>query len=203
MASSRGVCYVAYGDAARREARESIESLRQHNPGLAVRVIGEEVKGAVCIPFPREDAGGRWAKLNLDYLSPFEHTLYLDADTRVQGDLSAGFQLLDDGFELAITASTKQGLSVLGNAPVEDREATFDAWQCRSLLGLQAGMFYFRRCPQMEMLFALWRQEWERFRDQDQPALLRALLRAPVKLWLLGRPFNGGELVEHLFGRAR
>ena len=195
--------YVAYGEKARAEAYLSIESLRATNPALPVRVIGEPVRTAECIPFPREDAGGRWGKLNADLLSPFEQALYLDADTRVHGDLSAGFQVLDDGFDLVICPSTKQGQSVMGHANAEDRNATFEALGCREILGLQAGVFYFKKGEAVRRLFAAWREEWERFRNQDQPALLRALDRVPVRVHLFGNEWNGGSLVQHLFGRAR
>lgn len=194
---------MAYGVNARRGCRESIESLRRHCPGLSVRVIGERAKGARCIEFESTDSSGRWAKLNLDSISPFEQTLYLDADTRVHGDLSAGFRILEDGYDLVIAPSTKQGADVMGHANGEDRRATFDAVGCIEPLGLQAGVFYFARNSRTLALFAAWREEWERFRYLDQPALIRALHRAPVRLWLLSNEFNGGSVVEHLFGRAR
>ncbi len=203
MGGSRGVCYVAYGEKARKEVRASLETLREHNAGLPVRVVGEAVKYARHIPFERRDRGGRWAKLNLDLLSPFASTLYLDADTRVHGDLSVGFQALDDGFDLVICPSKRQGADVVGHAGQEDRLATFDALGCRKILGLQAGVFWFQKGEPISRLFAAWRQEWERFQGQDQPALLRALDRVPVRLWLMSSELNGGRVVEHLFGRAR
>ena len=70
-------------------------------------------------------------------------------------------------------------------------------------LMLNTGVMWFRRTPRTERLWQTWREEWLRFQEHDQGALLRALGPTPVALWLLGRPFNGGEVVEHLFGRAR
>lgn len=197
--------YVAYGDAARRECRESIESLRGCNPGLPVLVVGEPVKGARCLPFPRRDTGGRWAKLNADSLSPWPQTIYLDADTRVKADLSAGFRALERGWDLVIAPSARQGGDVLGNCPAEDREASFDALGTWEVLGLQAGVFFVAWNARTRALFAAWRAEWERFGATDQAALLRALWRVPVRLWLLGPDWNGagGAVIEHRFGRAR
>ena len=202
--ATAGVIYVAYGAKARAEAAESIASLRGHND-LPVAVIGERVDGAHHIPFERVDAGGRWAKLNIDLLSPWPQALYLDADTRVAGDLSAGFSALADGWDVVIAPSTKQGPVVMGHANSEDRLATFEALECREILGLQAGVFYFARNERSRDLFAAWREEWARWRNQDQPALLRALERVPVKLWILGWDWNsaGGSIVDHKFGRAR
>lgn len=205
--AGRGVCIVAYGANARAAAAQSIASLREHSD-LQVRVIGERSQPddpdqVEWFPCPQVDAGGRWAKLSLDSLSPFEHTLYLDADTRVRGKLGAGFEILEAGWDVVLTASTRQGPDVMGHAPLGDRNATFEAIGCREILGLQAGVMYFARNERTAALFAAWRKEWQLMRYLDQPALLRALYRVPVRLWLLGRPFNGGELVEHLFGRAR
>lgn len=197
------MCIVAYGGNARGQAAEAVSSLARTNVLPAV-VVGEKpVEGAEHRVWPQVDAGGRWAKLNLDSLSPFGHTLYLDADTRVRGDLLPGFEILSDGWDLVLTPSTRQGVDVMGHAPAADRNATFEAIGCREILGLQAGVIYFARNERTAALFAAWREEWQLMRYLDQPALIRALNRVPVRLWLLGRPFNGGEVIEHLFGRAR
>jgi len=69
-------------------------------------------------------------------------------------------------------------------------------------LQLQGGMFFYHkeRCTQF---FKLWREEWKHWKQQDQGALVRALYKIPLRIYLLGYPWNGGELIEHLFGRAR
>lgn len=187
---------MAYGERAIAEAGHSRASLARVHPELPVLVIGPET----C---PQRDAGGRWAKLNLDTLSPFEQTLYLDADTRVRGDLSAGFRILADGYDLALAFSMRQGSDVLGNCGLPDRSATFEELACRDLLGLQAGVMFFQKGEAVSRLFSTWCEEWGRFRAMDQAALLRALARVPVRVWLLGRAWNGGELIEHRFGAAR
>ena len=48
-----------------------------------------------------------------------------------------------------------------------------------------------------------WHEEWLRFGDEDQAAFLRALNRVPLKIWLLGYPWNGGAIIEHRFGACR
>ncbi len=201
----KGACIVAYGTAACREARGCIASLRRYNPDLPVVTVGEPVKGATCIPFRRRDPGGRWAKLNLETLSPFDHTLYMDADIRVRADVTVPFGILDDDYDLVMALSPRQGENVLGNCPQPDREATFRAAGTPAVLGLQAGVMWFAKGEAIGALFAAWRAEWERFSMMDQAALLRALLRAPVRLWILGAPWNsaGGAVIDHRFGAAR
>jgi hypothetical protein len=201
---SRGVVYVAYGPAAYREAIASIESLRRHND-LPVAVIGERVAYTQHIPFVDPGPGARRAKLNIDRLTPVDQTLYLDGETRVRGDLTAGFDILADGWDLVIAPSGRQGHDVLGHLPERDRAFTLGYLENDEPLNLQAGAFFFQKYDATADLFANWRREYNRFQGQDQGALLRALKRSPVKVWILGQAWNSqqGELVQHLFGKAR
>lgn len=199
----QGVIYVAYGQAAKREAAASIRSLREHC-ALPVAVVGERVKGADCqLAFDEPGPGARWAKLNLDRLSPFGQAVYVDADTRVRGDLGAGFEILAAGWDVAIAASGRQGPDVMGHMAEGERELTLTELG-HEPLQLQAGLFFFNR-ETVGGLFAAWRGEWMRFRGQDQGALLRALRRCPARVWVLGGVWNraGGEVVDHRFGAVK
>jgi hypothetical protein len=141
--------------------------------------------------------------VNLDTLSPYELTLYIDADTRVNGSVTAGFELLESGFDMAIAPSVNQGgTSLMWHIGSDDRRATLDAIGNPLPLQLQAGVMFFNRLT-CAPLFRAWREEWLKFENQDQGALLRALHRCPVKIALLGRDWNDGKLIEHHFGRAR
>jgi len=202
---TRGVLYVAYGETARREAAASIKKLPA---GLPVCVVGEQPligNDLYHVPFSEPGPGARRAKLNMDRLTPFDFTLYLDADTRPVGDVSPGFDMLADGWELVLAHSGRQGHDVIGNVKAGERLATFEAIGNMEPLGLQAGVIFFRKCETVERLFAAWRDEWETTRDQDQGALLRALARVPARIWILGLPWNSerGEVVKHLFGRVK
>jgi hypothetical protein len=198
------VIYVAYGWNARHEAVEAIKSLRRHND-LPVAVVSDKpLEDEMHIYAPDADQGGRLAKLSLDRLSPFEYTAYLDADTRVHGDLSAGFAVLAGGWDMALAPSKLQGTEALENCGYQDRVLTLgDLGPLR--LAWQAGVLFWRRCEAMGRLFAAWREEWGKFKDKDQGALLRALARVPVRVWCLGWDWNSeeGEIVKHRFGRAR
>lgn len=188
-----GVVYVAYGKQAEQEARLSIASLKRHN-NLPVTVITKDF-GLT----PAQNS--RMAKVSLPELVDYERVLYLDADTRVRGDISAGFEMLDN-WDLAITASKNQGYEVFKHIHnTEEKEQTLRELGNIRPLQLQAGVMFFHR-ERCTALFAEWRRQWQRWQDQDQAALLRALAVEPVRVWLLGRCWNGGELVEHLFGRV-
>jgi len=113
--------------------------------------------------------------------------------------------MIEDGWDLAITVSTQQDYKdVLWHIGEEERRETLE------LLGycpvqLQCGVMYFGRSGAMLDLFDLWRAEWSRYEDQDQGAFLRAIWKMgdKIKIWILGRSYNGGELVSHLFGKAK
>ena len=204
-----GVIYVAFGASAEREAAASIETLKKTNPSLPVAVVCEgktHTNGVTRIPFDRPGNGARRAKLNVDRLAPQEWGafLYLDADTRVRQDVSAGFSIVEDGWDVVITASDHQvGNGLMWHVGEQEREATVEALGNFWPLALQGGLMFVARNERTAALFEAWREEWERWGDQDQAALLRALHRVPVRVWLLGRCWNGGAIVEHRFGRAK
>lgn len=175
-----------------------IVSLRQFHGWPVMAIADGPVEGADIVRrFDEPGWGARWAKLNQDQFAPWDRWLYLDADTRVKGDLSVGFNILDDGWDLAITMSKHQQSNWLWMASDEERAETQ-----RTMLSLQGGVFFVQRNGRTKTFFEAWRAEWQRYTHIDQAALLRALREYPVKVWLLGRDYNGAGLVEHRFGRA-
>ena len=201
MIETRGVVYIAYGWRAVKEAGYSIATLRQHND-LPVTVIGERVDGTRHISFEDRASNGRWAKCNLDKLTPYKWTLYLDADTRVHGAVDGGYAILGGMFDIAMSPSKVQGDGILWHVSEEERAYTHSRLG-RDLLQLQGGMMFWRKNDRTRAFFQAWREEWERWEGQDQAALLRALHRTPLRLWLLSNEWNGGSLIEHRYGAAR
>lgn len=201
--TSRAVVYVCYGEPARREAALSIASLRWRHD-WSVMVIGEPVEGAANVELPRVDAGGRWSKLCALDVAPSDMVLFVDADTRIRSDLSAGFDILEAGWDMAICPSTMQGDDLLWHVDATERAATLDELGYEPLQ-LQGGLWFVKRNRRTERLFSAWKCEWMRWKGEDQAAFLRALAVAPVKLFLLGYPFNsaGGSIVEHRHGFIR
>jgi hypothetical protein len=197
--------YIAQGDNARGQAATAIEHVRRVCK-LPIACIGDRtlgLDGVRPIYCENRDAGARWAKVNLYDLSPFDGTLYMDADTRVMdGSITAGFDMLADGWELVLTHSERQGHDWLWKVGDDERCAT-EIELGERLVSLQAGVMWWKRCANVERLFSAWREEWLVYRGQDQAALLRAMYKAPCRCYLLGRSFNGGSVVKHLFGRAR
>ena len=198
-----GVVYVAFGKKALAEAEQSIRTLRKN----------WSTRGRVYVfkkPLPSSPIGlsvgqqAHWAKTSVDLWSPFDYTLLLDADTRIKGSLSIGFAALRQGWDLVVVPSEPRA-EVLWHLSHEDKEATFLGTGLSRPLMLNTGVLFFTKTPRVKEFFKRWRSEWLRFKGWDQGAFLRALRRSPVTIWLLGLPFNsaGGEVVDHLFGRAR
>ena len=201
---TRRIVYVAYGDKAITEAKASVATLYQHNKVEVSIVSNEMIGGAQVINFDNPGAGTRWAKLNIDMLVDADIIGYLDADTRVRGDISPAFEMVESGLDLVIAPSVNQGGDTLKHIEEEERNFTFDFIGNPWPLQLQAGVFIFSRDRCLK-LFSAWREEWQRYGDQDQAALLRALHREPVRVGLLGKCWNSdtGAIISHLFGRAR
>jgi len=206
-----GVIYVAYGRAARCEVAMGLPLLLQHND-LPVAVICAkpidkpmEVKRLTSLIFDEPGWGARWAKLNIDKLAPrgWNAFLYLDADTRVYGSLQVGFDILADGWDMVIVPSSQQADRLLWHVTEIECEESLDELGNPFPLQLQGGVFWIARNKGTAKLFDAWREEWRRWEGPDQAALLRALHRSPVKVWLMGGTFNSGAVVGHRFGMAR
>ena len=195
----KGVVYVAIGKPAQAEADQSVLGLLKHNKYPVHRI--EDVPGDLSA-----DRKAHWAKVSMFDLSPFDPTLMLDADTRVHGSLDVGFKALHAGWDIVVVPSVPPHRgAVLWSLNNRERYDTIQRLGLRCHLMYNTGVFFFRKNERTQALFQAWRKEWLEYRDRDQGALLRALEHHPVRLWLLGHPYNSaeGEVVEHLFGRAR
>jgi len=126
-------------------------------------------------------------------LSPFEQTLYVDADSEFCTTPERGFDLLQRwDFVLA-----ESRLGCVGDAPFLPTErAETAAWLGTPLhVFHNSGMLFWKRCPAVAELMQLWSEEWLRYGDWDeQIALLRALMRSQALF--LTVPFNWNSNVQ-------
>jgi hypothetical protein len=77
--ATRGVLYVVYGSAIEKLVKRSIASLAEFHPELSVHVARlPGIQSHLC-------------KSRMFDMSPFDETLFLDADTIVMGNLDFGF----------------------------------------------------------------------------------------------------------------
>ena len=82
--AERGVLYVYWGDRAAAVAERSMASLRRHHPELPIHVER--------LPDGLDPELGLSAKARMFAMSPFESTLFLDADTVVLDRLDFAFE---------------------------------------------------------------------------------------------------------------
>lgn len=185
---TRGAYIVAYGERARECATELLRTL--HDRSIQAAVVSDEpLDGAdVMTVEPQTDNGGRDQKTRMYELSPFDHTLYCDADTLAVGDVTPFFALLDQGYEMVFTASPNEYAQVarsFRHDRVEEFNATLDELPTDTLLQPSGGVLAFRRCAGAERFFHRWYAEWGRWGRTDQLALMRALYAEPVRYaWL-------------------
>lgn len=81
----RGALYVTWGDSHQTLLERSRLSLEHWHPGLEIRYCS----------LPAAPPEGLLYKARMFTLSPFDVTLYLDADTVVLGDLTRGFEMAE------------------------------------------------------------------------------------------------------------
>lgn len=216
---SRGIFCVAFGDPARACAQRMMETAKQHMPEIPIALCGAKKIGIedVFVKQPDSDIGGRRAKLKAYELSPKEWTsvLYLDADTEVCGDIRFYFELIEDGWEFVICKDphlmdTMHAFRRQNNlAELYETES-----QIVTLHTLQynGGVWAFGRNKRVAAFFERWLMEWEKHAQRDQGALIRAMYRDPLKVYVLGNEWNTFEKytrgiktagLMHYPGRAR
>lgn len=187
---------VVYGEAAEASVRRALDALQDVCPALPVTVYRKRMDGYT------DTQCSRWAKVTMQDWTPYDVTAYLDADTQVYQPIDAGFAAIEDGWDVALAPSQNQGEQMLWHVAEPERSETIASLPFNTLQ-LQAGVMFFARNARTRALWARWRVEWERYKGQDQGALLRALYACPVKVWLLGQPFNNGAVIGHHFGAIR
>lgn len=181
-----GVVYVATGDRFVAEAEQSLATLRATNPQLPVMLLtGEDV--------PRKNL---WEKVQVDpalksqknraklYMdqAPWERCLFVDTDTRVCGDLSDGFALLDR-FDFAGQHGYGGHHYKVPGLP-------------RSFPEINSGVLFWRKNERTQALFARWRELYDSLdqsqetRTWDQKSLRVALWESDVRFVDLPPVYN-------------
>jgi hypothetical protein len=192
--ADRGVIYMCWGDPATREAEASMKSLWKHAAELSVMVVGDQAavqhfKGRprvlthLCTvdPFANQTMTGFMAgriKPLLASISPFERTLYVDAETEFKISPVIGFNLLDR-WDFVIAEAELRSLATTFPTSHHEADKTAAWLKTPHILYHNSGMFFWRKSDAALKLFELWSEEWLKYKGWDeQVALLRALLRS-------------------------
>jgi len=193
LVAERGALYMAYGTAAREQAQKSMATLREHAPGLLVAVVSDSpLEGAdIQIYHGDMDAGARAQKTRMYSLSPFQRTLFLDADTEVRSSPDAGFGLLDYG-DIVLAQDVQRSFrdAHWHALDPDERETTVGELPTEDLCYYNSGVVFFRRGERVQRLMQTWHAEWLRWKTHDQMALLRAIMRAPARIISMRAQWN-------------
>lgn len=205
-----GVLYIAYGQKAVNLTENAIETLRLYNNTLSVTVISDQdVKGANSIIYHEDtDAGARSIKTSIYLLTPYDKTLYMDADTEVLCDPEPYFRLLDD-VDLVIGQDTTRIFNRADHPHLikEEVVATIEETSGGEFIQYNTGVMLFNKCDNIEKLMNAWHEEWQRWGKHDQPAMFRAMYRHPVRIAPMREAFNvhhsaKAKVVFHAHRRA-
>jgi len=205
----------------------SVNSLRKLGLDVPVCIVGDTpVEGLDFVEWPGESPFDAECQPNFQFragrvkpglcaLTPFERTLYIDADTEfLSKQVLDGFRLLGK-YDMAL-AREKLEIGQLYNKPrvgweinIQERDATI-----KELGGdvkqpfLNSGVIFFRKCQAVDRLFEAWGQAWREWQQWDeQLSLMRAMYRCPLRVKYLEVDWNHPHreqagIIFHNYGRG-
>lgn len=141
------------------------------------------------------DRRARDQKTRIWDLAPadWRYVLYLDADILVSCNLDLFFQPLEDGWDMVLTLSPPRGPLVRHGQRAKyklENVATEQLIHGNHWLQPAGGVWSFARNERTERFLKLFHEEWRRYQQTDQQAMIRALYQAPVRGWYLGTEWN-------------
>ncbi len=215
--TERGVIYICWGAPAVADAQKSMASLWKHAPDMPVFMVGDaeataHFAGKPLVtayhldidPFRAKEFLAGLVKPRLAALTPFEWSLYVDADTEFQASPDVAFGMLER-WDLVVAETETRSLlnSIAGR---KETQWTAQWLGTPHLAYHNSGMLIWRRNAATARLFELWSEEWKRFQNWDeQVALLRALLRSEALYLTVPHTWNCREgkrttFLHHRFG---
>ena len=222
-----GIVYMAFGQNAAAEVLRSSNSLKKQGLTIPTTVVGTDpVHGLDFVewkgeyPFLRDAPkrlifrAGRVKPFLYDY-SPYDLTMYIDADTEFQDQILDGFDMLEN-FDLLFTLE-KTMLFQLFDPPTQGWEIkttekvdTIEKVGDDHALFVNSGVYFFRKNFKVEKFFHDWYAEWKRFENWDEQMALMRTIKSHPKLkydylpfgW--NAPFKDSEATHifHNYGRG-
>lgn len=201
---SHGVVYIAFGLPYLILAYRSIASLKSVCSQVPVCVLIDRESAALIRGLPEgwnaEDCflviddspeNNRYIKTSLNKYSPFDKTLFLDADTLVKSDISDIFAYLES-FDLCLRlygSGSKKGVE-RSALPLLD-----GACRVSDLPHWNSGVIAFNKCNEVDGFFAAWSANYQRHRHEmrvftDQGALVEAMFESKVRFLSLDSRWN-------------
>jgi hypothetical protein len=180
---TEGFLYVALGRPYLEAAEISARSVRTVMPRSRIAIATDQPSPAgFDTVVPLDESDGYRAKVLGMSATPFERTVFLDADTYAAADLTELFRVLD-AFDLAVAHAPHRVALPLDDVP-------------ESFPELNTGVIAFERTGAVEQFLRAWLEEYDRLlplqpRSKDQPAFRRALYTAAdLRFTVLPPEFN-------------
>ncbi len=200
---SRGVIYCATTNICYLEAALiSAMALRQQEPDLPITLISEHPL-LQLLPLQRYGITPRVLKVNevdntpylsryikttLNILSPYQETLFLDADILPLQPISALWDHLCLG-DFGMVADRLPTLDLCDHIAAEEKEYTLQRLP-KETTQFNSGVMLWRNTAATQMLFQHWHQEWQKFQKHDQLALMRAIATTQIPVTALPNRYN-------------
>jgi hypothetical protein len=185
---SQGIVYIAIGqkylDMAVKSANSIINTSSLKQEIVILSDCQTKITEGICVEnisshiaefsYLSPDILSAWLKTQLDILTPFSRTLCLDCDIKAISDISSIWNYSGD----YITIARAFNPLVEGICYRDNLEAVETA-RCLSVLGeyiqYNTGVFLFENSEAINIMFELWREEWEKFKHHENMAFNRLI----------------------------
>lgn len=186
-ASSAGAIFSATGERYVTMAHNAASGLRRHSPNLPITLFTDrDVDSDLFDQVVRLANPWRRSKIDAMLASPFERTLYLDADVFVLADMTEALGLLER-FDIALAHDQERNSAHGAAAWRRPFDAAFPQFN--------SGVIVFRRTPEVTGLLRAWRDAVrDSEMERDQPALRELLWESDLRIATLPPEFNTMDL---------
>lgn len=224
-----GIVYMVFGPRSSRAVENSYESVLRYcsipaitigdyyTPGISHITWDGESPWQMDEPLGQRFYAGR-VKPFIWEQSPFEKTLYLDADTEVYAPISDGFDYLDN-YDICIADDPRTLESTFKSSKPgpnwdwirEQRDYTHNYLRKETNPQINTGVIFFSKSLGAELLFKNWHEEWLRFPKWDeQMSFMRAeynckttsILHLPTR-WNTNNAGLSDKIIYHMWGQQK
>jgi len=179
---SKGVVYVAAGEAYLDLAEQSVRSLKAENPDIEVDIFTDMPNPSRVFDRVHPIPPGVTPKLASLPHSRFERTLYLDCDTLIIAPFGDLFDLLDR-FELAVSHDVRRTSALIREGCDHATPYAFPQMNC--------GVLLYRRSAATQQFLADWQTRYARAgRKRDQVTFRDLLWESDLRFYVLPPEFN-------------
>lgn len=192
MKASTGIVYVATGEKYIERALYSASSLKTHSPDCRMTIFcDQKIDNSIFeqVEFIKPKRAHLNKIIHIAH-SPYDYTLFVDADTYICADISGLFDLLNR-FDIAVAHDTYR-LYVKEYEKVKHEIHKIPD----SFPMLNSGVILFKKSPRIERFFEDWLTTYEQYLELaehgggDQPAFRKALYNSALRLAILPPEYN-------------